>query len=182
MSIMYLEAYASSKRISFQPKTGTASWLSRLAIATNWNLFLFRKYKLYTEWHKKTGTFEKPNKNWRNSRKKNYWQKLNHCNLHLRDSNPDYQCLKITSCRWRPPPRMHSFTATTHFKSSRSFVLPVCVACSAECDRVAFCRVQPVASRYTVYGTRPTTTVLRCLFFKSVHQKIVITFSLKPVI
>ena len=40
----------------------------------------------------------------------------------LRDSNPNYQCLKITSCRWRPPPRMHSFTATTHFKSSRSFV------------------------------------------------------------
>jgi len=26
---------------------------------------------------KKTGTFEKPNKNWRNPRKKNYWQKLN---------------------------------------------------------------------------------------------------------
>ena len=26
----------------------------------------------------------------------------------LRDSNPDYRCLKITSCRWRPPPRMHS--------------------------------------------------------------------------
>ena len=42
----------------------------------------------------------------------------------LRDSNPDYQCLKITSCRWRPPSRMHSFTATTHFKSSRSFVSP----------------------------------------------------------
>ena len=41
-----------------------------------------------------------------------------------RDSNPDYQCLKITSCRWPPPPRMHSFTATTHFKSSRSFVSP----------------------------------------------------------
>ena len=46
----------------------------------------------------------------------------------LRDSNPYYQCLKITSCRWRPPPRMHSFTATTHFKSSRSFVSP-CVCC-----------------------------------------------------
>ena len=46
----------------------------------------------------------------------------------LRDSNPNYQCLKITSCRWRPPPRMHSFTATTHFKSSRSFVSP-CVCC-----------------------------------------------------
>jgi hypothetical protein len=36
--------------------------------------------------------------------------------------------LKIASCRWRPPPRMHSFTATTHFKSSRSFVSP-CVCC-----------------------------------------------------
>ena len=46
----------------------------------------------------------------------------------LRDSNPDYQCSKITSCRWRPPPRTHSFTVTTHFKSSRSFVSP-CVCC-----------------------------------------------------
>jgi len=27
-------------------------------------------------WHKKTETFEKPNKNWRNPRKKIYWQKL----------------------------------------------------------------------------------------------------------
>ena len=34
-----------------------------------------------TGWHKKTGTFEKPNKNWRNPRKKVYWQKLNHYNL-----------------------------------------------------------------------------------------------------
>ena len=32
-------------------------------------------------WHKKTGTFENPNKNWRNPRKKNYGQKLNHYNL-----------------------------------------------------------------------------------------------------
>ena len=46
----------------------------------------------------------------------------------LRDSNPHNQCLKITSCRWRHPPRMHSFTATTHLKSSRSFVSP-CVCC-----------------------------------------------------
>ena len=46
----------------------------------------------------------------------------------LRDSNQNYRCLKITSCRWRPPPRMHSFTATTHFKSSRSFLSP-CVCC-----------------------------------------------------
>jgi len=34
-----------------------------------------------TGWHKKTGTSEKPNKNWRNPRKKIYWQKLNHYNL-----------------------------------------------------------------------------------------------------
>ena len=46
----------------------------------------------------------------------------------LRDSKPNYQCLKITSYRWRPPPPMHSFTATTRFKSSRSFVSP-CVCC-----------------------------------------------------
>jgi hypothetical protein len=53
---------------------------------------------------------------------------LNHYNLSFKRRNPDYQCLKITSCRWRPPPRMHSFTATRHFKSSRSFVSP-CVCC-----------------------------------------------------
>ena len=46
----------------------------------------------------------------------------------LRDSNPNHHCLKITSCRWCPPPRMHSFTATKHFKSSRSFVSS-CVCC-----------------------------------------------------
>jgi len=34
----------------------------------------------HTGWHKKTGTFEKPNKNWRNPRKKIYWEKLNHYN------------------------------------------------------------------------------------------------------
>ena len=53
-----------------------------------------------------------------------------------RDSNPNYQCLKITSCRWRPPPRMHSFTATTHFKFPVLLCHPVCVARSAECDSV----------------------------------------------
>ena len=56
----------------------------------------------------------------------------------LRGSNPDYQCLKITSCRWRPPPRMHSFTATTHFKSSHSFVSP-CVFCML--CRMRLCRI-----------------------------------------
>ena len=52
--------------------------------------------------------------------------------------NPNYQCLKIKSCRWRPPPRMHSFTATTHFKGSRSFVSP-CVCCML--CRMRLCRI-----------------------------------------
>ena len=81
-----------------------------------------------TGWHKKTATFEKPNKNWRNPRKKIIDKNWTITTCLLRDSNPNYQCLKITSCRWRPPPCMHSFTATTHFKSSRSFVSP-CVCC-----------------------------------------------------
>ena len=94
----------------------------------------------YTRWHKKTGTFEKPNKNWRNPRKKIIDRNWTITTCLLRDSNPYYQCLKITSCRWRPTPRMDSFTATTHFKSSRFLCHPVCVICSAECDRVAFCK------------------------------------------
>jgi len=44
-------------------------------------LFIHMKQHIYTQWHKKTGTFEKPNKYWRNPRKKIYWQKLNHYNL-----------------------------------------------------------------------------------------------------
>ena len=56
----------------------------------------------------------------------------------LRDNNPNYQCLKITSCRWRRPPRTHSFTATTHFKSSRSFV-SLCVCCML--CRMRLCRI-----------------------------------------
>ena len=73
----------------------------------------------------KTETFEKPNKNGRN--KKKLLTEIEPLKLAL-DSNPDYQCLKITSSRWRPPPRMHSFTATPYFKSSRSFV-SLCVCC-----------------------------------------------------
>ena len=100
------------------------------------------RFSIY-RWHKKTGTFEKPNKNWRNPRKNKIIDKnWTIATCLLRESNPDYQCLKITSCRWRPPPRMHSFTATTHFKSSRSFV-SLCVCCMlcrmrhAECHRPA---------------------------------------------
>jgi hypothetical protein len=88
----------------------------------------------------KTGTSEKPNENWRNQRKKIIDRNWTIKTCLLRDSNSDYQCLKITSCRWRPPPCMHSFTATTHFKFPVLLCHPVCVACSAECDSVAFCR------------------------------------------
>ena len=71
------------------------------------------RFSIY-RWHKKTGTFEKPNKNWRNPRKNKIIDKnWTIATCLLRESNPDYQCLKITSCRWRPPPRMHSCTATT---------------------------------------------------------------------
>jgi len=51
-------------------------------IDTNRKLVSFNiKISICTWWHKKTGTFEKTNKNWRNPRKKIYWQKLNHYNL-----------------------------------------------------------------------------------------------------
>ena len=48
-------------------------------------------------WHKKTGTFGKPNKNWRNPRKQFIDRNWTITTCLLRDSNPDYQCLKITS-------------------------------------------------------------------------------------
>jgi len=44
---------------------------------TETNKAKYQRSLTYTEWHKKkTGTFEIPNKNWRNPRKKIYWQKL----------------------------------------------------------------------------------------------------------
>ena len=91
-------------------------------------VFFFFARLWYVQDDTKNGNFWKPQQKLKKSKKKIYWQKLNHYNLHFKNSNQNYQCLKITSCRWRPPPRMHSFTATTHFKSSRSFVsLYVCV-------------------------------------------------------
>jgi len=50
--------------------------ISSLVLTSPWGWLLIAE--TYTGWHKKTGTFEKPNKNWRNPRKKIYWQKLNH--------------------------------------------------------------------------------------------------------
>jgi len=85
----------------------------------HWLLVWTSRYVQVTQ---KKGTFEKSNKNWKKSNKKFIGTNWTNKTCLLRDSNPNYQCLKITFCRWRNPPRMHSFTATTHFKSSRSFV------------------------------------------------------------
>ena len=75
----------------------------------------------------KNGNFWKTQQKLKKSKKKIIDRNWTIKTCLLRDSNPNYQCLKITSCRWRPP-RMHSFTASTHFKISRSFVSP-CVCC-----------------------------------------------------
>ena len=83
---------------------------------------------VYTGWHKKRELLKNPTKIEEIQEKKCIDRNWTITTCLLRDRNPNYQCLKITSCRWRLPPRIHSFTATTHFKSSRSFV-SLCVCC-----------------------------------------------------
>ena len=95
---------------------------------------------LYTAWHKKRELLKNPTKIEEIQEKKFIDRNWTITTCLLRDSHPNYQCLKITSCRWRRRPHTHSFTATTHFKSSHSFMSPVCAVCSAECDSVAFFR------------------------------------------
>jgi hypothetical protein len=91
-----------------------------------------------TEWHKKWELLKNPTKIEEIQEKKFIDRNWIITTCLLRESNPNYQCLKITSCRWRPPPPMHSFTATTLFKSSRSFVSH-CVCCML--CRMRFCRI-----------------------------------------
>ena len=86
----------------------------------------------------KNGNFWKTQQKLKKSKKKNIDRNWTIKTCLLRDSNPNYQCLKSTSCRWRAPPRMHSFTANKHFKSSRSFVSP-CVCCMS--CRMRLCRI-----------------------------------------
>ena len=71
----------------FESKSGQCWWCSAsysLHCYEPWVAFsmanINRKLLIQSD-TKKTGTFEKPNKNWRNPRKKIYWQKLNHYNL-----------------------------------------------------------------------------------------------------
>ena len=91
-------------------------WCSKRKIRMDMSRFLFSRaldhFCMYRV-TQKTGTFEKPNKNWRNPRKTCIDRNWTITTCLLRDSNPNYQCLKITSCRWRPPPRTHYFTAPT---------------------------------------------------------------------
>ena len=79
----------------------------------------------------KNENFLKTQQKLKKSKKKNNWQKLTITTCLLRDSNPNYHCLKITSCRWCPAPRMRFFTAITHFKSSRYFV-SLCIYISSK--------------------------------------------------
>ena len=73
----------------------------------------------YTTETQKTGTYEKPNKNWRNPRKKFIDRNWTITTWLLGDSIPNYQCLKITSCRWCPSPRMHFFNLPLRFPIAR---------------------------------------------------------------
>ena len=85
---------------------------------TAWNIEANIK-TIGTGRHKKTGTFEKPNQNWRNPTKNFVDRNWTITTCVLRDSNPNYQCLKITSCRWRLPLRMHSFNLPLIFPIAR---------------------------------------------------------------
>ena len=119
-------------------------------------LYLF--YLLNTVWHKKNGNFWKTQQKLKKCKKKIIDRNWTIKTCLLRDSNPNYQCLKITSCRWRPPQRMHSFTATTHFKSSRSFVSP-CVCCMLY--RMRLCRI--LQSMQHTQGDTKERELLKCV-------------------
>ena len=114
---------------------GSIDNMNRIEYSAKVQSALWAKYR----WHKKRELLKNPTKIEEITEKKNIDRNWTTTTCLLRDSNPYYQCLKITSCRWRPPPRMHSFTATTHFKSSLSFVSP-CVCCML--CRMRLCRLQ----------------------------------------
>ena len=61
----------------------------------------------YTEWYKKRELLKNAAKIEEIQEKKFIDRSWTITTYLLRDSNPNYQCLKITSCRWRSTPRMH---------------------------------------------------------------------------
>ena len=129
-------------------------------VSAAWSAFRAAWLSEQIQWHKKAGTFEKPPKIEEIQEKKIIDRNWNITTRLLRDSNPNYQCLKITSCRWCRPPRMHSFTATTHFESSRSFVSP-CV-CSMLCRMqiVSGTASWPIIVPMTVDTVRPVLLMM----------------------
>ena len=111
-----------------------------------------------TGWHKKTELLKNPTKIEEIQEKKFIDRNWTITTCLLRDSNPNYECLKITSCRWRPPPRMNSFTATTHFKCSGSFV-STCVCCM-------LCRMRQSRTLQSMQHTQGDTKeqeILKCV-------------------
>ena len=110
------------------------------------------------EWHKKWELLKNPTKVEEIQKKKIIDSNWTITTCLLRDSNPNYHCLKIASCRWRPPPSMHSFTATTHFKSSRSF-LSLCVYCTL--CRMRLCRI--LQSMQHTQGDTKERELLECV-------------------
>ena len=86
------------------------------------------KTSIASSWHfistysltQKNGNFWKTQQKLKKSNKKNFIDRnwtITTCLL--RDSNPNYQCLKITSCRWCTPLRMHSFNLLLRFPIAR---------------------------------------------------------------
>ena len=114
-----------------------------------------------TGWHKKNGNFWKTQQKLKKIQEKiiidRNWT-IKTCLL--RDSNPNYQCLKL-----RPVDGvlLHVCILSLPLRISKVPVLlchPVCVSCSAECDRVAFCRACNVhCTCIKIKKTNSVTTV-----------------------
>jgi len=85
-----------------------------------WTLYVFSLKWIYRETHThKRELLKNPTKIEEIQQKKFIGRNWTTTTCLLRDSNPDYQCLKITSCRCRLPPRMHSFNLTLLFPTAR---------------------------------------------------------------
>ena len=89
-------------------------------------------------WHKKTGTFEKPNKNWRNPKKKKLLIETEPLQLAFQETV--IQIISVWKLRPVDGVLLHVFILSLPLRISNFpfFCVTLCVACSAECDRVTF--------------------------------------------
>ena len=84
----------------------------------------------------KNENFEKPIKNWRNPRKKIIDRNWSITTCLLRDSNPNYQCLKITSCSAECDGVAFCRACNTHTQGdTKERELLKCVVAVKECIR-----------------------------------------------